>query len=134
VRKILLDTNAYSSFLGGDTDVFNLIVSADVVQVSTIVIGELYFGFYGGNKFQQNKDRLESFLKKSNVRVIGITLETSEIFGELQNNLKRQGKPIPVNDVWIAAQAIENGAKLVTYDAHFENVSGLRLWNWKNKS
>ena len=129
MRKIVLDTNAYSAFLSGDVTVRKAIVTSDLVQMSTIVIGELYFGFFGGSKFNQNKDQLSSFLGKSNIQVIGITLETSEIFGEIQNELKGKGKPIPINDVWIAAQAVESGAKLVTFDAHFQNVSGLRLWD-----
>jgi len=129
VRKVVLDTNAYSAFFSGDLSVRKTIVTADLVLMSTIVIGELYFGFFGGTKFNQNKDQLESFLSKSNIQIVGITLETAEIFGEIQNELKGKGKPIPINDVWIAAQAIEAGAKLVTFDAHFESVSGLRLWN-----
>jgi len=129
VRKIVLDTNAYSAFFSGDMSVRKAIVVSDMVQMSTIVIGELYFGFFGGTKFSQNKDQLEAFLKKSNIHVIGVTVETAEIFGEIQNELKGKGKPIPINDVWIAAQAIESGAKLVTFDAHFENISGLRIWD-----
>jgi len=129
VRKVVIDRNAYSAFFSGDISVRNAIVTADLVLMSTIVIGELYFGFFGGTKFNQNKSQLESFLGKSNIQIVGITLETAEIFGEIQNELKSRGKPIPINDVWIAAQAIEAGAKLVTFDAHFQNVTGLRLWS-----
>lgn len=133
MRKIVLDTNAYSAFFAGDSSVQKAIVTSDVVEMSTIVIGELYFGFFGGNRFEENKDQLDGFLKKSNVQVIGVTLETSEIFGEIQNELKTKGKPIPINDVWISAQAVETGAKLVTFDGHFDNVSGLRLWEGSAK-
>jgi tRNA(fMet)-specific endonuclease VapC len=57
-----------------------------------------------------------------------LTLETAEIFGEIKDRLRRAGAPIPVNDLWLAAQAVETGSVLVTYDKHFSQVPGLRLW------
>ena len=54
--------------------------------------------------------------------------ETSQIFAEIKYNLKKAGTPIPINDVWIAAHTFETGSVLITYDAHFEKVAGLRIW------
>lgn len=58
-----------------------------------------------------------------------VTKETADVFGQVKDALKRAGAPIPMNDVWIAAQAIETGSVLITYDRHFSKVPGLRLWD-----
>lgn len=128
MTKILLDTNAYSSFLSGDKSVFDYIVEAEVIYISTIVIGELFAGFHGGGKLSQNREELKSFLSKDGVEVIDVTVETAEIFGETKAGLSKKGKMIPLNDIWIAAHSIETGSKLITYDKHFKNISGLRIW------
>ena len=129
MKKILLDTNAYSGFMSGDQLVFECIVESEIIYMSTIMIGELFAGFHGGSKFSKNKKELKIFLNKEGVRIIEVSIETSEIFGEIKSELSRKGKMIPLNDIWIAAHAIETGAKLVTHDAHFKNISGLRLWD-----
>lgn len=128
MTKILLDTNAYSGFLSGDRLVFEHIVESEIIYLSTVMIGELFAGFHGGSKFSQNKNELKTFLSKEGVTVIDVSIETAEIFGEIKSQLRRKGKMIPLNDIWIAAHAVETGAKLISYDAHFKNISGLRLW------
>ena len=128
MTKILLDTNAYSGFMAGDKRVFEYIVEAEVIYISTIVIGELFAGFHGGEKLTQNKEELKSFLNKDGVKIIDVTMETAEIFGEIKSVLSKKGKMIPLNDIWIAAHAIETGSKLITYDDHFKNINGLRIW------
>ncbi len=128
MKSILLDTNAYAKYRRGDTDVFSYIIDSELVYLSVVVIGELFAGFHGEAKFRENKEQLESFMSKSTVKVLTVGLESAEIFGEIKNALKRQGTPIPINDVWVAAQAIETGSKLITYDEHFKYISGVRLW------
>ena len=128
MKRILLDTNAYSEYLTGNQDVFHVISKADFVLISVIVLGELYAGFRGGNKCRENLEILRRFLSKPTVTDLPITEETSEIFGQTKNNLRITGTPIPINDVWIASQAIETGSVLITFDDHFENVKGLRIW------
>ena len=129
MKKILLDTNAYSEFLIGDEAMHEAIENADLVLMSTFVLGELFAGFKGGNREQVNKQILQKFRKKAKVQVISASAETAEIFGEIKHALRKAGTPIPTNDVWIAAHAFEAGAVLVTYDRHFKQVAGLRLWN-----
>lgn len=129
MTKILLDTNAYSAYLAGDRAVFEAIVAADTVYLSTVVLGELFAGFRGGTGRTRNVEILKQFLEKPGVRVVDVTIETAEIFGEIKAELRTRGTPIPLNDVWIAAHALETGAKLVTYDKHFEVVDGVRLWD-----
>ncbi|HBE46269.1 PilT protein domain protein [uncultured spirochete] len=132
MTKILLDTNAYTAFMAGDQHVLSYMVDSEVVYISTIVIGELFAGFYGGDKVLQNKEELKIFLSKDSIKIIDVTMETAEIFGELKSALARKGRMIPLNDIWIAAHAIEYGSKLITYDEHFKNIDGVRIWEYLN--
>jgi len=126
MKKILLDTNAYVAFMKGSPEMLDAIAEADLVFMSAIVLGELFTGFYGGLKFHRNREQLDVFLGKSKVKLLQVTYETAEVFGEIKNKLKKAGTPIPINDVWIAAQAIETGSKLATLDDHFDRISGIR--------
>ena len=130
MNRILLDTNAYTAFLTGNERVLNALAEAETAFFSAIVIGELYAGFCGGNRLKENKALLARFLQKSNVRVLDVTAETGEVFGQIKNELQKAGTPIPLNDIWLAAQAMETGSVIVTFDAHFDQVSGLRSWIW----
>lgn len=129
MSALLLDTNAYVAFLAGDTRVLDALAQAGTVHMSVIALGELHAGFRGGAKRAENERRLAEFLGKPTVSPLLLSLETARIFGELKASLRRAGTPIPINDVWLAAQAVETGSVLVTYDAHFRSVAGLRLWN-----
>ena len=129
MSKILIDTNAYSHFLRGDKDVFNMLSSASHVFMSVFVLGELYSGFKGGSQEAINKSYLNTFLKKPSVDVLQTTISTAEIFAEIKSSLKTAGKPIPTNDVWIAAHSLETGSILITYDQHFTSIPGLRVWD-----
>ena len=128
MKKVLLDTNAYVSYLGGDARVLNELAMADIVYLSVFVLGELYAGFRGGNKYQENRVMFEKFLQKPTVEILNATETTSDIFGQLKNNLKMVGTPLPINDVWIASHALETGSVLISYDKHFKKCPGLRLW------
>lgn len=129
MNKVLLDTNAYTRFLGGDEQVLEALAGAGIVYLSIFVLGELFAGFQGGNKAVENKKILRDFLNKPTVRTLDATTETAEIFGLVKNTLKKAGTPLPINDVWIAAHALETGSVVVTYDSHFIKVPGLRLWD-----
>lgn len=129
MKKVLLDTNAYVRFLGGDEKVLKALAGAEIVYLSIFVLGELFAGFQGGGKAAENKKILQDFLNKPTVRTLDATSETAEIFGLVKNTLKKAGTPLPINDVWIAAHALETGSAVVTYDSHFTKVLGLRLWD-----
>ena len=128
MRKILLDTNAYSRLAGGAEELLDVLGDADVVYFSVFVLGELLAGFRGGKREKQNRQTLREFLASPTVKLLMATEETAEVFGEVKDALRRQGTPLPINDVWIAAHAIEAGAVLVTFDSHFGQVHGLRKW------
>ncbi len=127
--KILVDTNAYSGLMKGDSNILSVLNKSDIVYFSVIVMGKLKAGFKGGTKEKENESILADFLAKSTVRTIDVTIQTAQIFAELKHSLKTSGTPIPINDVWIASHAIETGSQLLTYDKHFQQVSGLRLYN-----
>jgi len=126
--KILLDTNALSALWRGNERVLDALDQADNVLISIVVIGELHAGFRGGTRIRENRMRLAAFLTKPTVRILELSVETAEIYGQIKDTLRRAGTPIPINDVWLSAQAIETGAILITFDNHFSKVAGVRLW------
>ena len=129
MKKTLLDTNAYSNLLKGDTKVLDMLKEADLIWMSVFVVGELLTGFSLGSKRNENKTILKRFLDKPSVDLITATYQTAEIFSELKSKLSIAGTPVPINDVWISAHAIETGSVLVTFDHHFKKVPGLRIWD-----
>jgi len=128
MKKVLLDTNAYTGLLGGDEKVLDVLAGADSVYLSVFVLGELYAGFKGGKKENANRNRLKNFLSRDTVNILLADAESAEIFAEVKNRLKTAGTPIPINDVWIASHVMQSGSFLVSYDRHFLNVQGLLLW------
>ncbi len=129
MRAALLDTNAITALFRGDEAVLNVISSAERVYASAIAIGELEAGFRGGSRYVENIGILNRFLAKPTVETLPVTRDTGECFGRIKDSLRRKGTPIPMNDIWIAAQCMEVGAVLITYDRHFTAVDGLRLWD-----
>ena len=129
MRAALLDTNAYVRYLAGDEKVLDALAKAGRVLMSVFVLGEMYAGFRAGAQEKRNRRILEQFLAKPGVSVLEATRETADYFGMIKTALKKAGRPIPLNDVWIAAHALETASVLVTYDAHFAAVPGLRLWD-----
>lgn len=129
MRKILLDTNAYVGYLRGDNKVLDYLGQADFVYMSVFVLGELCAGFKAGEQEKKNKQILDRFLIKSTVFLLHASKETAEIFGLIKDSLRRSGHPIPLNDIWIGAHALETGSVLLTYDRQFTVVPGLRLWD-----
>ena len=93
--------------------------------VSTVVAGELLFGFRNGLRYEANRRDLEDFLANPYVALLPVTLVTAERFGHIAAALRRKGRPLPTNDIWIAAHAMESGAELLSFDRHFEQVEGL---------
>lgn len=122
VMNLVLDTNMYSDYVRGDRVVLERLNAADIVYVPVIVIGELKRGFYYGNKTSSNIKKLEQFLAKPRVQTMLIDDETAEQFGRLSVYLKRQGTPIPTNDVWIAALCVQYDVALLTRDGDFERL------------
>ena len=123
--KVLLDTNAYVALRRGDEAVAALIRAAEKVVLSAIVTGELLRGFRNGTRAQENSRDLARFLEQPEVLFVPVGWDTADRFGRVATSLRKQGTPIPTNDVWIAAHAMETGADLISFDRHFEHVNGL---------
>ena len=128
MRRVMLDTNAYAALLSGDNSVRETLASASEILVPVFVVGELEAGFRGGTRYAENLSSFQRFLMKSGVRMVLCGHETARIYGEVKDSLKRAGSPVPTNDIWIAASAIEHAAILVTYDRHFASIRQVRLW------
>lgn len=128
MKAILIDTNAVAAMFCGDQNILDLLAKAECVYASVIMIGELEAGFRGGSRYAENLALLERFLAKPTVEILAVSRDTSNCFGRIKSALKTKGKPIPVNDVWLAAQCMETGAVLLTYDRHFAAIDGLRVW------
>jgi len=127
MKKILLDTSAYCELMRGNVQVAEMSNSADIVYLSVFVLAELLTGFKGGSMEKKNLDILDRFKNKPSVQIIDGTTETAEIFSEIKHKLKSEGKPIPINDIWIASNCVEMGAVLITGDSHFNLIKGLRV-------
>jgi predicted nucleic acid-binding protein len=123
VRRILLDTSALSAFFRGHEGVAAAVRSAGRIAVTPIVLGELGAGFRGGSRYDENRSLLRRFLDSPRVRILGIDPETADRYALIHDSLRRAGTPIPTNDIWIAASAMQFGLLLVTTDAHYERVS-----------
>jgi tRNA(fMet)-specific endonuclease VapC len=123
--KLLLDTSAYVGFKLNHSELVEFLTQADQVVMSPIVLGELLFGFRNGTRFDKNIAELRQFLDHNAVEIIQLNDITADRYSRIAAQLRQQGTPIPSNDIWIAAHAMEIGAELVTMDRHFEKISGL---------
>ena len=120
--NVLLDTSAYSAMLRGHQPVLDVLRRSQTVAVSAVALGELYSGFRAGNRWAENTAQLAQFLGKPSVRVLDVTEETALRYAEVDVYLRKKGRPIPRNDVWIAAVALEHGLQLLTLDGHFREI------------
>lgn len=120
--RIALDTNCYTDFARGEPAAVAFIHSADQVYVPFIVLGEIAAGFEHGTRRTNNEHALEQFLGRSKVVILYADLETTRIYGSLWNSLRMSGTPIPTNDIWIAALAVQHGLTLYSRDDHFNRL------------
>ncbi|WP_277058433.1 type II toxin-antitoxin system VapC family toxin [Trichlorobacter lovleyi] len=127
MQQLIIDTNIYAAFKRNDPVVLGILRQAETIAVNTVVIGELLAGFKGGNKEALNRKELDLFLDTPRVQFCTVEETTAEFFALIFNNLKQAGKPIPVNDIWIAASAMQHGRTLLTLDSHFSHIAGLSL-------
>lgn len=122
-----MDTNAYAAFKQGDADAVQVLQHAPHILIPTTVLGELLGGFAAGSRERANRSELSRFLQSPRVRTVSCSDSTADFYALVYSALRRKGKPIPTNDMWIAASCLEHGAALFTLDAHFAQVGGLRI-------
>lgn len=124
IRRLVLDTSAYARFRAGDQSVIGLLAAAEVVLIPATVLGELEAGFELGRRGRENRTTLSTFLQEPFVVVLPTTPDVARRYGQVFARLREAGTPIPTNDIWIAAAAIDSGGRLVTFDEHFRQIPG----------
>lgn len=125
--RVAIDTNRLTDLFRGDQSLSKQLAACEKVYVPLIVLAEMLAGIYGGNRQPQNEALLRSFLTKPTVVILSPGRETSEYYARIFVQLKRAGTPIPDNDLWIAALALEHDLHLITRDRHFQKIPQLPL-------
>ncbi len=123
----IIDTSAYSSFFKGDQRLKNYFQPDSIIYIPIVVIGELRAGFSAGTKPDYNERYLQQFLDKPQVRILNLSYKTTTIYGLIYARLRKAGKPIGSNDMWIAALALEHDYLLITLDSDFKRIPDLLI-------
>lgn len=118
--KFLLDTNIVIAFFAEDEDVLENMQEADEFSIPSVVLGELYFGARKSSNSEQNIQRIDELA--SNTNILACDIETARHYGRIKLELRQKGKPVPENDIWIAAIAQQHELNVVSRDKHFEYV------------
>ena len=122
MTSLLLDTSAYSAFMRGHRGVGEAIRRTDGIVVTPVILGELRAGFRRGGRRSENERELSEFLGSPRVRLAVVDAETADRYAEIVAFLQRAGTPLPTNDAWIAASAMQHGLPVLTTDPHFERI------------
>ena len=122
MTRLLADTSAYSAFLRGNAGVKALFQKVDEIVVNPVVLGELRAGFLAGAHLRKNERELELFLRSARVSVAPIDKGTSACYAAIVHGLRVAGTPVPTNDIWIAASAMQHGLLVATTDRHFAQI------------
>jgi tRNA(fMet)-specific endonuclease VapC len=123
----LVDTNRFADLTSNHLSAHELLQQASEVWFSVITVGELLAGFSQGKHRKENEKRLAQLLDLQGVGVLSVDRQTAEMYSTIWHALRRQGTPIPTNDIWIASQALQHDLTLYTRDQHFEQVPRLKL-------
>lgn len=125
--NLLLDTSAVIAVLRGVERIKAVLEAAEQVAIPSIVLGELYYGAYNSSASAKHLKQVTDLLSVFDTVEVNPTV--AETYGHIKAELRKAGKPIPENDIWIAAMAMTNGFELVTSDAHFDYIPDLEKIN-----
>lgn len=126
--RFLIDTNIVIALFGNERTVLQHLTPEVEVFTPAIVLGEVYYGAYKSSRVQENISRINQFASRA--AVLECDLVTAQLYGQIKDGLRRKGRPIPENDIWIAAIAMQHDLTLVTRDSHFEEIDGLLVTRW----
>jgi tRNA(fMet)-specific endonuclease VapC len=126
--RFLLDTNIVIALFADEVAVKSNLAQAGEVFIPSFVIGELCYGARKSERVLSNLKRVDDLVVSSTI--LGCDAETARWYGEVKNKLRLKGRPLPENDVWIAALALQHTLILVTRDAHFQEVEDLQILEW----
>lgn len=127
-NKFLLDTNAIIALQREDEALKKLLGTATDVFVPAVAVGELYYGAYKSGRVEANRQNVALFV--TGRVILNVDADTADVYGQAKQALRAKGRPIPENDIWIAALAIQYGLTLITNDAHFGEVDNLDWRHW----
>lgn len=127
MNRVALDTSAYSAFKRGHAEVVEHLRRAREILLSSVVLGELSGGFAVGGRSRQNREDLRLFCESTRVRLVPVGEATAERYALIYAFVRAEGRPLPTNDLWIAASAMEHGAELVTLDGDFTRVAQIMV-------
>ncbi len=123
MSRLILDTSAYSAFMRNHSGIKLKLQEADEICMTPVVLGELQAGFLKGVRHKKNQEGLGLFLSSPRVKILDMNEETAERYAVILNFLWENGNPIPTNDIWIAASAMQHGLKILTTDIHFKHIT-----------
>lgn len=123
MSRVLLDTSVYAAFMRGHPGVKVALQRAEEISLNPVILGELLAGFKKGKRERKNRLELQVFLDSPRVIVVPMGEETAERYAVILNDLWNAGNPIPTNDIWIAASAMQYGLQLITTDTHYQRVT-----------
>ena len=123
--KLALDTNRYTDLCRGDRSVVEAVEFADEVWLPFIVLAELRAGFAVGSQGPRNEAVLRRFLMRPGIGVLYADEQTTHHYGAVYRQLRKQGTPIPTNDMWIAALVLQRSLVLSARDVHFDALPQL---------
>jgi tRNA(fMet)-specific endonuclease VapC len=120
--KILIDSNRYTDFCRGDPYAVEVIENALEIHIPLIVLGEQRAGFANGTQREKNERVLTHFLNNEGVFVLSPNEQTTFFYADLYSYLRKKGRPIPTNDLWIAALVLQNNLVLFDRDSDFDHL------------
>ena len=126
--RYLLDTNIVIALFGQDLAITRRLGEAEEVFISSIVLGELYYGARRSQRAESNVAKIDNFA--AGMPVVAVEAQTAREYGRIKDHLRAKGKLIPENDIWLAGAAQAYSLTLVSRDDHFKEVQGLSLEKW----
>lgn len=126
--RFLIDTNIVIALFANDSTVQQHLSDAIEVFTPAIVVGELYYGAYKSSRVKENISRINEFASQN--AVLSCDAATAQGYGQIKDGLRNKGRPIPENDIWIAAIALQYDLTLVARDDHFQDIAGLQIEKW----
>lgn len=127
--NFLLDTNIVIAIFAKDPSAHQQLSAANEVFVPSIVLGELYYGARKSSRGESNLRSVNKFAAAN--RILSCDSDTAQEYGRIKNQLRKKGRPIPENDIWIAAMARQHSLTLVSRDKHFDEVDGIAIESWQ---
>ena len=129
MTPLMLDTSGYAALKLRHPTAVESLQRASRILIPLVVVGELLAGFAAGAKREQNRREWTAFLQSPRVQLVPIIVDTAERYALIYAYLRGKGLPIPTNDLWIAASAMEHSAELLTADSHFDRVPQIIVRN-----